>query len=103
MYYVVHKFPNLSRASIHLGTYAHLIEDNKCKKSLEEIKNMLVNEVYRTPIATTSTIVLFMSKPFFYLSSEREFDVDSSPSTPSIAKIIKFFSMTCVIHYSLIF
>jgi hypothetical protein len=26
---------------------------------------MVVNEVYCTPIATTSTIVLFMSKTFF--------------------------------------
>jgi hypothetical protein len=31
MYYVVHKFPNLSRITIHLGTHAHPIIDGKCK------------------------------------------------------------------------
>jgi hypothetical protein len=33
MYYVVHKFPNLSRVAIHLGIHAHPIVDSKCKES----------------------------------------------------------------------
>jgi hypothetical protein len=50
MYYVVHKFRNLSRATIHLGTHAHSV----------------ANEVYHTLITTISTIVLFASKTIFF-------------------------------------
>jgi hypothetical protein len=64
MYYVVHAFPNLSRAAIHLGTCAHLVA-NKCRKSFQEMKNMVANEVCCTPIATTSAIVLSTNKTFF--------------------------------------
>jgi hypothetical protein len=66
MYYVVHKFPNLSRAMIHLGTHAHLIIDGKCRESFQEMKNMVVEEVCCTPIVTTSTIVLTISKTFLF-------------------------------------
>ncbi len=66
MYYVVHKFPNLSRVVIHSGTHAHLVEDDKCRESFQEMKNMVINEVYHTLIATTSTIALFASKTFLF-------------------------------------
>jgi hypothetical protein len=66
MYYVVHKFPNLLKAVIHLGTHAHPVVDGKCKKSFQEMKNMVVDEVYCTPTTTTLTIVLFMSKTFIF-------------------------------------
>jgi hypothetical protein len=65
MYYVVHKFPNLSRAPIHLGTHAHPNIDGKCRQSFQEMKNMVVDEVYHMPIAIISSIVLSMSKTFF--------------------------------------
>jgi hypothetical protein len=66
MYYVVHKFPNLSRAMIHLGTHAHLVVDGKCRESFQGMKNMVVEEVCRTPIATTLVIVLTMNKTFLF-------------------------------------
>ncbi len=31
--HVVHKFPNLSKVMIHLGTHAHPVVDGKCRKS----------------------------------------------------------------------
>jgi hypothetical protein len=65
MYYVVHKFPNLSRAMIHLGTHAHSVTNGKCRKSFQNMENMVVHEVCHTPIATISTIVLFANKTFF--------------------------------------
>ncbi len=64
MYYVVHKFPNLSRATIHLGTCAHLVVNNKCRESFQEMKNMVADEVCRTPFTTTLTIVLSTNKTF---------------------------------------
>jgi hypothetical protein len=33
MYYVVHKFANLSKATIHLGTHAHPVANNKYIKN----------------------------------------------------------------------
>jgi hypothetical protein len=53
MYYLVHKFPNLSRVMIHLGTHSHPVAKGKCRKSFQEMKNMVVDEVYYTPIAIT--------------------------------------------------
>ncbi len=64
IYYVVRKFPNLSRATIHLGTHAHPVVDDKCGKSFQEMKNMVANEVCCTPNATISPITLFVSKTF---------------------------------------
>jgi hypothetical protein len=66
MYYVVHKFPKLSKSMIHLGTHAHLIVNIKCKESLQEMKNMVGNEVCWTPTTTTLAIVLSRSKTFFF-------------------------------------
>jgi len=54
MYYVVHKFLNLSKATIHLGTHAHLIINDKCKQSFQEMKNMVVDDVCHMLIAITS-------------------------------------------------
>ncbi len=65
MYYVVHKFPNLSRATIHLGIHVHPIAKGKCRESFKEMKNMVINEVYRTPTVTILPIVLLTSKTFF--------------------------------------
>jgi hypothetical protein len=65
MYYVVHKFPNLSRATIDLGTHAHPIIDNKCRQSFQDMKNMVVNEICHMPIVITPSIVLSTSKTFF--------------------------------------
>jgi hypothetical protein len=56
MYYVVHKFPNILRATIHLGIHAHPITDKKCRQSFQEMKNMVVDEVCHTPIAITSYV-----------------------------------------------
>jgi hypothetical protein len=65
MYYVVHKFPNLSRAVIQLGTHAHPVVDEKCRKSSQDMKNMVVDKVCRMPTTTTiSTIVLSTHKTF---------------------------------------
>jgi hypothetical protein len=64
MYYVVHKFPNLSRATIHLGTHSHPVTKGMCRKSFHEMKNMIVYEVCRIPIATSLAIALFVSKSF---------------------------------------
>jgi hypothetical protein len=58
MYYVVHKFPNLSRTTIHLGIHSHPIAKGKCRESFKEMKNIVVNEVYCAPITTTLVIVL---------------------------------------------
>jgi hypothetical protein len=64
MYYVVHKFPNLSKAIIHLGTHAHSIANGKCRESFQEMKNMVEDKVCHTPTTTTSTIALFTNKTF---------------------------------------
>ncbi len=66
MYYVVHKFPNLSRVVIHLGTCAHPVANNKCRESFHVMKNMVVDGVCCTPTATTLTIVLFTNKTFLF-------------------------------------
>ncbi len=66
MYYVVHKFPNLLRAAIHLGTHAYLVVDNKCKESFQEMMNVVADEVCCTPIINTSIIFLSMSKTFLF-------------------------------------
>lgn len=52
------KFPNLSRTTIHLGIHSHLIAKGKCRKSFKEMKNIVINKVYCTPIITTLVIVL---------------------------------------------
>jgi len=66
MYFVIHKFPNLSRATIHLGTHSQPVSKRMCRKSFQEMKNMVANEVCRTPIVTFSIIVLFTSKSFIF-------------------------------------
>ncbi len=67
MYYVIHKFPNLSKAVIfHLGTHSHLVAKGMCRESFQEMKNMVVDKVCRTPTTTSSTIILFMSKTFLF-------------------------------------
>ncbi len=72
MYYVDHKFPKFSRVVIHLGTHAHLIANGKCRKSFQDMKNMIVNEVCRVSTAITSAIVLSTNKIFLscYLFNE---------------------------------
>jgi len=65
MYYVVHKFPNLLRVVIHLGTHAHPIANGKCKKSFQKMKNMVENKVCHTPTTTILAIVLSVNKTFF--------------------------------------
>jgi hypothetical protein len=65
MYYVVHNFPNLLRVAIHLGTHAHPIINDKCKKSFQEMKNMVENKVCHTLIVTTLAIALSVNKTFF--------------------------------------
>ncbi len=64
MYCVVHKFPNLSRATIHLGTHSHPITKGMCTESFLEMKNMVVDEVGRMPTVTSSTTASSMSKSF---------------------------------------
>ncbi len=66
MYYVVHKFPNLLKTTIHLGTHAHPIVNGKCRKSFQEMKNMVVDEVYCTLTTTNLSIVLFVTKTFLF-------------------------------------
>jgi hypothetical protein len=64
MYYVVHLLSNLSRVAIHLETHAHFVSEGKCKNSLEEMKNMVVEEVLCMPNATSFAISLAMNKAF---------------------------------------
>jgi hypothetical protein len=73
MYYVVHKFPNISRAMIHLGIHVHPIAKGKCRKFFKEMKNMVINKVYCTPIAMILAIVLLANKTFlfYHLLNER--------------------------------
>jgi hypothetical protein len=66
MYYVVKKFPNLSKAIIHLGTHLHLVIKGMCKESFEEMKNTVVNKVCHMPITTSLAIVLSANN--FFLS-----------------------------------
>jgi hypothetical protein len=68
MYYVAHKFPNLAKDMIHLGTHAHLVAYSKCKEFFPEMKNMVTKEVCCMPIATTLAITLSTSKTFFFSS-----------------------------------
>jgi hypothetical protein len=64
MYYV-HKFPNLSKVAIHLGTHSHLILKGMCRESFHEMKKMDVNKVYYTPNTTSLIIALFVNFYFF--------------------------------------
>ncbi len=66
MYYVVHKLPNLSKVAIHLGTHSHLVIEGMCRKSFEETKNMVADEVCHTPTTTSLAIALCMSKSFLF-------------------------------------
>jgi hypothetical protein len=84
MYYVAHKFPNLSKDTIHLGTHSHLIVDRKRKESFQEMKNMVEDEVYRTPIPTNLAIILFMSKTFLF---HHLFNEDGSKGPIELLKV----------------
>jgi hypothetical protein len=66
MHYVAHKFPNLSKVAIHLGTHLHQVTKGMCRESFQEMKNMVVDEVCHKPTATSSTISLSMSKIFHF-------------------------------------
>jgi len=50
------------RATIHLKRHDHPIQDDMCKESLEEIKALVKEKVYRTLNSKHSTIGLFASK-----------------------------------------
>jgi hypothetical protein len=65
MYYV-HKFPNLSRVAIHLGTHLHLVTEGMCRKSFKEMKNMVVDKVCHTLTTTSLAIALFANKTFLF-------------------------------------
>lgn len=66
MYYVVHSWSDLSRATIHLGMHVHPISKGKCKKSFEEVKSMVAKEVLHMPNVTSSAIALVASKTFLF-------------------------------------
>ncbi len=61
---IVHKFPNLSKVTIYLGTHAYSVANDKCRESFQEMKNIVANKFYCTPIATTTIIVLSTNKTF---------------------------------------
>jgi hypothetical protein len=65
MYYVVHKFPNLSRATIHLGTHSHPVTKGMCRKSFHEMKNMVVYEVCRSQLLHLWLLLCLWVKVFF--------------------------------------
>jgi hypothetical protein len=64
MYYVAHKFPNLLRITIHLGTHSHPVIEGMCRESFQEMKNMVADEVCHTPTITFLAITLIASKTF---------------------------------------
>jgi hypothetical protein len=66
MYYVVHKFPNISRATIHLSTHLHPIAKRMCRKSFHEMMNMVADEVRHMPTSTSLVITLFTNMIFLF-------------------------------------
>lgn len=64
IYYVVHSLSDLLRVAIHLRTHEHIIFEEKCRKSLKEMKSMVIEEVLCMPNATSSTISLVVSTMF---------------------------------------
>jgi hypothetical protein len=50
------------KATIHLGVHNHLVVDGKCRKSIKEIKKLIVEEVDRTPYAKIFAISFNASK-----------------------------------------
>jgi hypothetical protein len=52
------------KATIHFDTNAHLVFEGEYRKSLEDIKNMIVEEVLCMPNATPFAISLVVSKTF---------------------------------------
>jgi len=66
MYYVVHKFPNPSRVTIHFDTHGHPVVDSKCRESFQKMKSMVEDKVYHMPITTTLTIILSTNKTFLF-------------------------------------
>ncbi len=64
---MVYSLSDLSRVGTHLGTHdQHHVSEGKCKKSFEEMKNMVAKEVLRMPNVTSSTIFLAVSKTFLF-------------------------------------
>ncbi len=48
------------------GTHSHPITKRMCRKSFKEMKDMVADEVYCTPIATSSAIIFSMNKTFLF-------------------------------------
>ncbi len=61
---MVHSLFDLSRAAIHLRTHEHFIFEGKCRKSLKEMKNMVIKDVMRMPNVTSFTISLATNTTF---------------------------------------
>lgn len=66
IYYVVHKQVNLIHAVIHLGTHGHRIINGRCRKVIQQVKLLVEEEVFCTPLATMLVIVLATSKTFLF-------------------------------------
>ncbi len=65
IFYVVHKLYSISKPTIHLGVHLHPIGDIKYKKTMEETKMLIEEEVNQTLDMKTSTISLSAIKYFF--------------------------------------
>lgn len=53
-------------AVIHIGTHGHPIVNGRCRKVIQQIKLLVEEEVFCTPLATMLVIVLATSKTFIF-------------------------------------
>ena len=62
--YYVSGAPSMTRACIHLGYHHHPVKLGVCRTSAMQAKQLLDNQIQKTPTATHSKIVLEASKEF---------------------------------------
>jgi hypothetical protein len=56
------------------GTHSHPITKEMCRKSFREMKNMVADEVYYTPTATSSVIFFLWIRLFFFITCSKRMD-----------------------------
>jgi len=62
----MHKQENLNQTIIHLGTHDHPLAKGRSRSFFDQVKSMVKEEMFHTPGANVSTIVLATSKTFLF-------------------------------------
>jgi hypothetical protein len=95
MYYVVHKFSNLSKTAIHLGTHSHLVAKGMCREYVQEMENTVAYEVYCTLTTTFQLLFCLQVRLFFFVTCSMGMDKvlwSSSKVNKIESKVVKVHS-----------